>query len=104
MSCAPARILVQDAELRCPSVASVPPTAKHDPEGGTGKRHDDPDNGPKATIVLAHRDAADVHAEQAGDDVDRQCEYRKDGEQEQAAVVLLIDLARDLFLQQLDPL
>ena len=54
--------------------------------------------------TLSQGNAADVHAEQTGNDVDGQ---RQDGhhrEQENAAVGLLRGVSRNFFLQQLGPL
>ena len=54
--------------------------------------------------VVGQRNAADVHAQQAGGEVDRQCEHGDDGQHEEAAVGLLVDLRGHFFLQQLHPL
>jgi hypothetical protein len=50
--------------------------------------------------VLSHRDAADVHSEQPGDDVDRPCQHRDHGQGEEAAVGLLAHLRGDFLLLQ----
>ena len=54
--------------------------------------------------MLGQRQAAHIHAQQARDDVDRQHQDRDDGQDEQAAIVLLVDHGGDFFLQQLDAL
>ncbi len=60
------------------------------------------DHQPKTIRMLSQGNASNVHPQQSGDDVNRQCQNRHDGQYKQAAAIFFFDTRRQLFLQQLD--
>jgi hypothetical protein len=59
---------------------------------------------PEPRFVFSQRNAADIHAEQAGDDRHRQRKDRDDGQHEERAIGLLVDEGDQFLLKQADPL
>lgn len=108
------RAALQLAYLPTPKVALGPAGARahsalvrhpDDKRAGAGSKcQHDAGSDPESVRMLGKRNAADIHAEQARDDIDRQREYRDDGQHEQAAAGFLVDEGRDLLLQEFDTL
>jgi hypothetical protein len=70
---------------------------EREPRRERGEREHGREDDPESVFVLRQRHAADIHPEQARDDVDRQREHRHDREDVEAAVVALVDERRELW-------
>lgn len=78
--------------------------AQGEPAGKHRKGDDDADDDIEAVSLLRQWNSANVHAQEPGDDIDRQRQNGDHSQGEQAAAGLLAHLRRHFLLQQLDAL